>query len=367
MKLIYEIPEKYLDDYNAERAKKNRITLQNVLHLLLFIQIIFLSMNLINPFTADQLLLTHYRTFYVVMIILNLISIQVLYKVKQNKIKSQKVRRTLFTLMILYIVSYGMGVAISDIFQGESIVVYYFVIISLSIAVDMKLWEYLAINIPVYLMFIYLLYAVVQGYFGYPIDDTIYAVTQFLLFGALLRYYINRLRTQNFLQRKQLEYMSFYDALTKLYNRRRWDELYNDAYEHAYKQKQLIGVIIIDVDYFKMFNDLYGHVIGDDVLNSISKVIEEECNKIGAVPGRYGGDEFIIFIPGKNENKIHNFSKSLLDRVKDIEIITTEGEVIKVTFSYGYEVQRPISMNHARRLIHLADLNLYTMKRNRTK
>jgi diguanylate cyclase (GGDEF)-like protein len=161
--------------------------------------------------------------------------------------------------------------------------------------------------------------------------------------------------------------MSFYDALTKLYNRRRWDELYNDAYEHAYKQKQLIGVIIIDVDYFKMFNDLYGHVIGDDVLNSISKVIEEECNKIGAVPGRYGGDEFIIFIPGKDENKIHNFSKSLLDRVKDIEIITTEGEVIKVTFSYGYEVQRPISMNHARRLIHLADLNLYTMKRNRTK
>lgn len=129
------------------------------------------------------------------------------------------------------------------------------------------------------------------------------------------------------------------DALTGLNNRRQFEVRLKEEYSSANRQNTPLCAIMIDIDFFKKFNDTYGHAIGDTVLRTTANVIKEQLREYD-VPSRYGGEEFCILLPQTNIDEAKIVAERLRTSVenKKIEIQTNKNEQIKhisVTISVG--------------------------------
>jgi diguanylate cyclase (GGDEF)-like protein len=132
---------------------------------------------------------------------------------------------------------------------------------------------------------------------------------------------------------EQFEQLAMIDSLTGLYNRRQLFILGQNEFSRAYRYNHPISVIMLDIDLFKKVNDVYGHMIGDQVLQQIAN----RCRSVlrtSDVIGRYGGEEFVILLPETNEQHAHRIANRIRLLVLDRPIMTDRGE-ISVTISLG--------------------------------
>jgi diguanylate cyclase (GGDEF)-like protein/PAS domain S-box-containing protein len=95
----------------------------------------------------------------------------------------------------------------------------------------------------------------------------------------------------------RLESLAIEDSLTGLANRRRFDERLKEEWARAYRDRSSLGLLMIDVDHFKAYNDEYGHPAGDACLRLIAKIIAAEAQRAGDLAARYGGEEFAMLLP----------------------------------------------------------------------
>jgi len=146
------------------------------------------------------------------------------------------------------------------------------------------------------------------------------------------------------------------DGLTSLYNRR-----FLDNYINELELDKNIAMMMIDIDYFKMVNDTYGHNIGDNVLRSVSKVLLNSI-KHDDYAVRYGGEEFLVILTDKSDDEIESIAKSIKDSVSTIEF-SSLNEVFKKTLSIGYALF-PTDDTNPWQVIKLADNALYEAKEN---
>ena len=93
------------------------------------------------------------------------------------------------------------------------------------------------------------------------------------------------------------------DELTKIYNRRGIKRHVGAKFKETQQLLKSFSIAIVDVDYFKEYNDTYGHPAGDNILQTIAQILEESVSKAGIV-GRYGGDEFLIAIAQRNSEEV---------------------------------------------------------------
>ena len=153
-----------------------------------------------------------------------------------------------------------------------------------------------------------------------------------------------------------VEQLSVVDPLTGIYNRRFLLDKLKEIMEDCKISHQPLGVIMLDLDFFKSINDTYGHGFGDEVLKTVSASIRE-CLRRGDILGRFGGEELLIILPLSNQNIIYEVAERIGNAVRDI----IWRYPIQVTVSAG------ISMYHPdftlEELLERADRNLYVAKR----
>ena len=155
----------------------------------------------------------------------------------------------------------------------------------------------------------------------------------------------------------KLKEVSITDQLTKLYNRRRIENVLQANYQRAKEDNTLFSIILLDLDHFKQVNDNFGHQIGDEVLVSISKLLENN-SRDSDICGRWGGEEFIIICP----NITLKACIELAERIRKLTAEYDFSPVEKLTASFGvavYEEGRDISD-----LISTADKSMYKAKKN---
>ena len=99
---------------------------------------------------------------------------------------------------------------------------------------------------------------------------------------------------------KQLEALSIEDPLTSLFNRRYFDDVMNHEYSRAIRQKRSLSLLMCDIDFFKSYNDSFGHQAGDLCLKTIADAIKAQCQRGSDIVVRYGGEEFAILLPDTN-------------------------------------------------------------------
>ena len=116
------------------------------------------------------------------------------------------------------------------------------------------------------------------------------------------------------------------DFLTQLFNRRHIDKSFDALMQGSV---EYLGIILIDVDYFKQINDTFGHQIGDRVLQGVAIAIRSVIRSTD-IAGRFGGDEFIILLPSANLNVIENVAKNLVDYVHSDILLKERGVTLSV-------------------------------------
>ncbi|KIO38026.1 sensor domain-containing diguanylate cyclase [Shewanella sp. cp20] len=170
------------------------------------------------------------------------------------------------------------------------------------------------------------------------------------------------------LQRHQnyLESLSFNDPLTGIANRRSLEVFAERAHKQWREGKGAIGFIMLDIDFFKPYNDTVGHQSGDQALIKVAQALMLECRRRGELVTRYGGEEFCVVIHGDNMAQMELLAKRMLQRVRDLNIYHQASPFEIITVSMGavlYDGYHPEFANDDwQQMIRLADEQLYKAK-----
>ena len=163
----------------------------------------------------------------------------------------------------------------------------------------------------------------------------------------------------------KLERLSNLDGLTGLPNRRKFDEFYQSAWQQACDSGQPLAVILLDVDWFKDFNDRYGHQAGDDCLRHIARILEQVPNNSQELVARYGGEEFVVVLPGFEGQNALAVAQQIGISVENAGIPHDKSQACAVaTVSAGVAFCYPRAGQNPEDLLKKADAALYKAKAN---
>lgn len=160
-----------------------------------------------------------------------------------------------------------------------------------------------------------------------------------------------------------LEKLAQQDGLTGLANRRRFDEVIDQELPRAKQSAQSIAMILIDIDYFKKFNDLYGHIAGDECLRQVGKIIKQGEKRSGDLAARYGGEEFVVLLPDTDLAGALAVAQSIRTALHALKIEHAGNGKGIVTISVGIDVLKSVrEEDSAISFIGAADEALYKAK-----
>jgi diguanylate cyclase (GGDEF)-like protein/PAS domain S-box-containing protein len=176
-----------------------------------------------------------------------------------------------------------------------------------------------------------------------------------------------RKKTEEHLVRlqKQLEAFSYQDGLTGIANRRMFDTVLEREWAGAQESAEPLSLILMDIDYFKQYNDHYGHIKGDDALRTVAKTLSQAANNPGDFIARIGGEEFVWLLPGTSQDKARQVAEKCMQLVRQQQIEHARSDVSPLlTLSLGVGTVIPDAGESAVAFIEKVDGLLYHVKRN---
>ena len=155
------------------------------------------------------------------------------------------------------------------------------------------------------------------------------------------------------------------DGLTGLSNRRHFDEYLELEWRRAMRDQSQLSLLMIDVDYFKSYNDNFGHLDGDEALRKVAGAIRESSSRSSDLPARYGGEEFALVLPNTSPGGARLVAEKLRQSIEALKIVHNAPEPGAVlTVSIGLATMTPSQGSSCRVLISAADKGLYMAKHN---
>ncbi len=165
--------------------------------------------------------------------------------------------------------------------------------------------------------------------------------------------------------RKMLEQLAIYDDLTGIYNRRYFNKIIENEIRRIKREDSILSIAFIDIDYFKKYNDSYGHPKGDEVLRKVAKILKENCLRASDHIFRVGGEEFILLFSGLSIEESIEFIKEIIKAVRNLKI-EHKSSICNdyITISVGLLVQSAKYLQDAEYLYRYSDNALYKAKNN---
>jgi diguanylate cyclase (GGDEF)-like protein len=162
---------------------------------------------------------------------------------------------------------------------------------------------------------------------------------------------------------KKLEILALEDGLTGLANRRQFDVVLNNNFKNAMRNSRPLALVMIDVDHFKRYNDIYGHPAGDICLKTISNVVKKFINRPNDLAARYGGEEIVVLLPDTQLAGAVALAEKIRSAIYNLEIAHSASTTGFVTISAGVSALAPIIHVHTPlEFIRSADKALYAAK-----
>lgn len=162
----------------------------------------------------------------------------------------------------------------------------------------------------------------------------------------------------------ELERLTVIDGLTALSNRRYFNDYMEAEWKRALRSASPLSLLMIDVDHFKLYNDSYGHIAGDDVLRKVADTIKQSCRRSTDVAARYGGEEFALILPETPSTAIGHLGEKLCQDVEALGLPHAASSTgSHVTISVGGATMIPSSGKSFSQLVDSADKALYEAKR----
>lgn len=164
---------------------------------------------------------------------------------------------------------------------------------------------------------------------------------------------------------KKLAILSYTDGLTGIANRRIFDETLIKEWNICKRKHEPISLIMFDIDFFKLYNDTYGHDGGDECLKKVAAAANQIVQRPDDMVARYGGEEFSIILPNTNETGAHHIAEKLLSSIRNLHIPHIHSKVCpSLTISIGVATCVPSDVTDHDQLLKNADKALYFAKNN---
>ena len=164
---------------------------------------------------------------------------------------------------------------------------------------------------------------------------------------------------------KKLQLLSSLDGLTGIANRRAFDDFLNREWRRSVREKKPMSLLMADIDFFKKYNDGYGHLAGDDCLKKVAQILSDRVNRPGDLVARYGGEEFVIIMGATSIDFAAKLAEELRLSVARMKIRHSYSDAADfVTLSIGVASAVPAPELSFDKLIEAADKALYRAKKN---
>jgi diguanylate cyclase (GGDEF)-like protein/PAS domain S-box-containing protein len=162
-----------------------------------------------------------------------------------------------------------------------------------------------------------------------------------------------------------LQQLAALDGLTNIPNRRSFDEKLSFEWRRALRKNEPLSLILADVDFFKRYNDHYGHQGGDECLKAVSAIFKQHIFRVADMAARYGGEEFAVILPGTELDDAIKVAERIRSNVEAMAMPHAKSDVSPwVTLSLGVACIYPNEANQSNTVISLADQALYLAKGN---
>ena len=180
---------------------------------------------------------------------------------------------------------------------------------------------------------------------------------------AIILSYIATLAIKYFFKSKDYNHiykLATNDSLTGLYNHRFFQDQMKINLEYCKRYNSTFSLILIDIDKFKLFNDKYGHLIGDEVLRQVSQLLKSSIRKADIIC-RYGGEEITIILPHTSNENAYILANKLCKIIGEHKFVVSKNLTVNVTISLGVS-SYPDSATDVAKLIETADKIMYNAK-----
>lgn len=162
----------------------------------------------------------------------------------------------------------------------------------------------------------------------------------------------------------ELKQLSNTDGLTGIANRRSFDQRIDLEWDRAIRTGGHLALLMIDVDHFKSFNDIYEHLAGDDCLRKLANILQRAVRRTGEMAARYGGEEFAVLLPECNLHRALEAAMRIQQDVSNMSLAHIGSPLGVVTVSIGVASVVPTAESSAHCLVRMADSSLYKAKRS---
>ena len=169
------------------------------------------------------------------------------------------------------------------------------------------------------------------------------------------------LSVANIRLREALRSQSIKDPLTGLYNRRYLTEMLDREIRRAVRGEQALGILMLDLDHFKKFNDTYGHDAGDTVLRETAAFLSKSI-RVEDIVCRFGGEEFVVILPTADVNAAHGRAERIRSKIRELTVLHQGQSLGRITISVGVAAL-PLHGTTPKDLLEAADAALYRAKR----
>ncbi|HEU4531532.1 MAG TPA: diguanylate cyclase [Steroidobacteraceae bacterium] len=199
-----------------------------------------------------------------------------------------------------------------------------------------------------------------------PPTDVAYSILVLTLanmVGGVVCYNLETANRTSYLEARLLGEMAARDGLTGIYNRRMFDERVEQLWHQAGREQVRLAMMLIDIDYFKPFNDRYGHQAGDETLRAVAAALSKYARRPLDFEARYGGEEFALVLYDVDKEFVTDLARRARMEVEALSIPHERSSVApKLTVSIGVACVQPIPNRSHEGMIQLADEALYTAK-----
>lgn len=162
---------------------------------------------------------------------------------------------------------------------------------------------------------------------------------------------------------KELEDLSYKDGLTGIANRRMFDSVLEMEWANAIRNNQPLSLIMVDIDYFKQYNDHYGHIAGDDCLKEVADVLNQAATRSRDFLARFGGEEFILILPETDHTSAYKVAERCRQLIFKAQIPHAASEISQLlTISIGVGTLTPNRLDDPTAFIQKVDRCLYEAK-----
>lgn len=321
----------------------------------------------------------YYGVMYITMIIAMTLFLLMFIKLENNISKNSTSIAVVGAFFAIFILSWCSGISLLDQLSSGQIIVYAVAIISIAVAPIFKPVILLLIYFAANTLFFILLPCFQKSsgmLFADYINSSAFVVISWVISYMMYKNYVDNFNNRKIIQDKsdelrkvneeledanrKLEKLSQTDGLTGIFNRAAFDSSMKSEWDRCKRYSISLSLIMIDIDFFKLFNDNYGHQAGDECLRQVAEVFLTCARRSSDVVARYGGEEFAIILSHIDKQNVIKFAEQLREKVEQLAILHSHSPVSKyVTISLGVSTTIPSSESSIEEFIGIADKALY--------